>query len=629
MVIKIEAQDGTNMSKFWKKTVSLICMILCGTFFISQPLWSAADQDRGHEVIILFDLSSSAQWCESELFSDDALRQLIYGLPSEWHVGLITFNSNIVNSIAPSVEARTSIHTVLSDPNHVHTYRSPALFSDFALSHTIVLLANNEMAILEPDISSGSAHLANIAVDELISVGLSLHSIDLSDEYVQSDSGDVATRDLAVPEFSFVLDLLPGQNMAQEFSAYLPAEPGDGDSRRILIVAEDDVEHIYVNYNGYVREVELGRRVGIVEVLGAADESVRVEFSSTGQALISAISMQESNVANLTNNGQAMRFWLSGLAEESLFLSSFFDGALVPLFAAGTAPQLGLTIPNVDESSTQDPISQAPVAPVVVSINLPTITDAATDEGTDNGTDETEVNTPVLPEDPPVAYIPEPSPPDDTGNYLHDGDEASSGFNISIFWLVVIAILLALILFFFKRKEQGKKPLTKRGSKAAKKERAKKLRGQKSLPQKSDDNPQKAAPVPVPAVVQESSSPEELLEFAKKFDIYLNQTDTMPAAFALFKMGRTKEVSLQKILRKCSNIRISGELTNTKDIRFILDSSNTLKVVNGSSFKVCVKEIPLQANESRILSQGDNVHIFFEGDRELVLSPRFLYRMSK
>lgn len=620
LIIKIEAQGGTNMSKFWKKTVSLICTILCVTLFVSQTLWSAAyqDRDRSHEVIILFDLSSSDQWYEVGLLSADTLWQLMDGLPLEWHVGLITFDSNIVNSIPPRTDARASVHAVLSDPSYAYTYQIPALFSDSALSHTVVLLANNEMAVVEVDTAYGSARLANTVVEELILIGLSVHSLNLSDEYVQTVPNYLDVRDLAAPEFSFISDLLPGQNIAQEFSMYLFGEPGNR-SRRMLIAAEHDVEHVFVSFNGYTREVEFGRRVGIIEVLDASDDNVRIDFSSVGLASASLASVQESSAINLSNDNQPMRFWLSGLAEESLFLSSFFNGALVPLFMDGTTPQLELVIPNVDEPIPQEPIAPAPMTPVVVTINLPLLPDAiADDEVVDNNTDEEdeEVTSPILAEDPPATYTPELYSPGEIASYPYD-DDASFGFNLPIFWIIFVAILLALILFFFKHKAQDKKSRTK------------KARGQKSLQKKVDNPPPESIPALIPAITQKASNPEELLEFAKKFDIYLSQTDTVPAAFALFKLGRAKEISLQKILRKCSNIRISDDLTNTKDIRFSVDSSNTLKVVNNSSFKVCVKENPLQINESRVLLQGDNVHIFFEGDRELVLSPRFLYQMSK
>ena len=615
-----------NMSIFWKKSVSLICITLCVTLFVSQTLWSASYQDTGanHEVIILFDLNSSDEWHASGLLSADVLCQLVEGLPLEWHLGLITFELDIVNSIAPGADTRASVHTVLSQPEYIHTYRYPALFSDSALNHTILFLSNNELAVLESD----SALIANIMIDELISDGLLVHSLNLSDELTQTEPEYSAGRDLSAPEFSFVPQALPGQSLVQNFSVYLSGEPND--TRRVLIASENVVERVFVSVGGYAAEVEFGRRFGVVEVLETSYELVQVDFSSTGQTSVSIASAQESDALNLANNGLYTRLWLSGLAEDSLFLSSFFDGALVPLFAHGTAPQLGLNLAADIPALPQEPLLQvptaaAPMTPVVVTIDLPQPAEIPADDDNDEDYDENDDDTPAAVQaDPPAATDPPPSaaePHISDETTPADDYEVPSGFNSSAIWIAAVIILLILILFFAGRKMQDKKPQTTRGS-AAKKKHAKKAKEQKTASGKT-------APAPIPVPVKQPEKPEEMFVFAGKFDIYLEHTDTQPGAFALFKLGKRKQASLEKILSKCSNINISGDLANTKDILFAADSSGELKVVNNSDFRVCVKEDQLQLNESRILSQGDNIHIFFEGERKLVLSPRFLYQMPK
>ena len=629
------------MSNFLKKIASLVCIMLCVTLFVSQTLWSAAYQNRGesHEVIILLDLSASDLWYESGILSAEGLSQLMDGLPDSWHVGLVTFDRYIVNSITPSADTRALVHAALSEFRYEHIYRSPTFFSGQALSHTIVLLSNEEMAVLE---FGDSARLANTAIEEIVSTGLSVHSLNLSDTHNQIERDNLDSRDLSAPEFSFVADTLPGQGIAQNFSVYLSGEPSD--SRRVMIASENVVHSVFVSADSHATEVEFGQRFGIIEIGGAYDALVQVDFYAVGQTALSAVSAQDAQSFTSVDSTQPTRFWLTGSAEDSLFLSSFFDGGLVPLFTEGVMPQLGLNITAIDEPPPQvlqqpqlPPTTPTPfvLTPTIVAIDPPTIgagADDADDEDNDDVDNEAneeqgEITEPAQADDPPATYTPEPYTSDETEPYTEY--EESARFNFFIIWFVIIAALLVLLLFLARRKKQDKQPRTKGQSRAAKQERAKRVKEQKAPLKKVKDTPQpKVIPAPIPALTKEAKDPKELLEFAEKFDIYLNQTDTSPAAFALFKLGKGKQVTLQKMLSKCSNMRISGDLAETKNICFAVDKQGVLTVTNDSTFKVCIKDNQLQMNETRTLSQGDNIHVSF-GGRELVLSPRFLYRAAK
>jgi len=120
----------------------------------------------------------------------------------------------------------------------------------------------------------------------------------------------------------------------------------------------------------------------------------------------------------------------------------------------------------------------------------------------------------------------------------------------------------------------------------------------------------------------------DMYKFAGKFDVYLSQTDELPAAYALVKIGSDREISVREILKKCSHFKGISDLPDPEYVYFTLNSKGIFKITNDSDCAVFIRSDRLKVSKRRVLSQGDNVHIKLADDRELVISPRFLFQID-
>jgi len=610
-------------AKLGKEIISILGIMLCGVvgiIFASLTLWSAAQHNMSarHEVVVLFDISSADKWHEAGILAPNTLRETMDALPDDWNIGIVTFDSgmferDMINVISPGADTRERVHTALVRPTRVSFERSPAFFSGTALSKTIVFLSNNEVVILP--IEGASPALADAVIEEIVHGGFIVYratvGLEALEEYDYEENQEPERPPFGSSLFSF---MRPAQSRdaLQNFTIALSEEQGE--LEKVIITSQNPIEYIVISTDDNVLEMEIGQRFAIIEVDNPTSAPAHLDFSVQGSASISTASVQDT---------EQSRLWLSGPAHDSVFLTSIFDGALVPFFAQGIAPQLNL---GAADGNAAEPISIPPVATpqssVIVAFETPTTTPTSSDtqepnddvENDDNNDDNEDDNDdiddePVAANETPVTTTPPVEPPVEPTR-AQQASEPSVGLALnangafaltpSVIMLIATFGVPIIVIGAFLINEKRKARAIRRAKVAARASEAQEL--------------------PVTPLAN------DMFKFAGKFDVYINQSDEFPAGYALFKMKVGEEVSVREILAKCPHFKGLDDLPDPEYVYFTLNSMGTLKITNDSDCDVHIKTEKLKLNRRRTLSQGDNIHITFGEKRELIISPRFLFQ---
>lgn len=610
-------------AKFGREIISILAIMLCGVagiVFASLTLWSAAQHNTParHEVVVLFDINAADKWHESGILAPSTLREMMDALPDDWNIGLVTFDSgmfdkDIINVISPGADTRERVHTALVRPSRVSFERSPVFFSGTALSKTIVFLSNNEAVILP--IEDASPALADAVIEEIVHGGFVVYratvGLEAPDGYDYEEDQEPERPAFGSSLFSF-MSPTQNRNAAQNFTIALSG--GQDELEKVIITSQNPIEYIVISADDNVLEMEIGQRFAVIEVDNLTSAPAQIDFSVQGAASISTALVQDT---------EQSRLWLSGPAHDSVFLASIFDGALVPFFAQGIAPQLnlGAMAEHVAEPINIPPVG-TPQSPVIVAFETPATTqapadtqepdaDIENDNNNDNEDDSDDIDDePVAANEIPATTAPPPAEPTAeptsaqqapvpiTGLALDANGEFA--FTPSVIMLIatfgVPIIVVGGFLINEKRKARAKRR-TKAAARAS-----------------------EALELPVTPLAN------DMFKFAGKFDVYINQSDEFTAGYALFKMKVGEEASVRDILAKCSHFKGLEDLPDPEYVYFTLNSMGTLKITNDSDCDVYIKTEKLKLNRRRTISQGDNIHITFGEKRELIISPRFLFQ---
>jgi len=601
-------RGGAELNQLRKKIVAFVC-VLCTVFLLSQTVLGAVSNElEAHEVIILFDISTSMGWNDTGFLAPDALRQIVSTLPSHWHVGLVTFHAEVADIVPPGVGTRGEIHEILSETGYtdwtnsgVGFAQAMALFSERALSRTIIYMTDGEMAMMPTEAATAEAVvLAEAMVQEITVSGIRVHTIAVGQDFpnvhpdimgLASATGgylfqDVLSEALHDTARELVFDVLGvarnqvGAARMEDsgrgsFTVRLPATGID--SATVLITAESAVENIVVSGSGSSVEIETGQRFAIVKIVRPVDRVFQIDFTASGAS--SANLMLTWDLELMVEGVQFAPFqlWLADQSGENVLASTFFDGRFLPVSMPDMNVEMRVRIDHgylyLDgQDFDGDKLG------LRVQVDL----------------EPFGINTPR----PVRAFVEWPwefyeVPLDDeAAEEVSDLPLTEEKQNVKMSFLVVGTFLILYLLLF--RKPKREEPQTE-------------------MPAAEEP------PVPVP--VQEVQS---TFEFSGKLDLYVTHAGDSRETAYLFQLRKGKRISLQDILRKC---RVSDSFPGIEHVYFEADKQGALKVTNDSNCGVLLKSNLLARLESHMLDYGENVRISWEDGAQLTISPRFLYRI--
>ena len=591
------------MNKRKKRLVFLF--ILCAVFLFSQPSLGVDSADaEAHELIVLFDISTSMSWNDTAFLAPDALKQIIHTLPSYWHLGLVTFHADVVDVVPPDIGTGDAIIAILDGVRYTNFTNSGAgfrqaveLFSDNAQSRTILFVTDGEMAHLPTYTATAEAtRLAEEMIAQITESDIQVHTISIGRDFWATHEAilglahatggtlfqDTLSEELSEVASAMVFDVLGvarsqvgAARIADSMGTFTIRLPAVGiDSARVLLTAESPIDHLVVSGNGSNVGIQRGQRFAVIEVDQPIDPTIEIEFSAVGASHASLILEWDLQLMTETQHDGSTIAWLADSTGELIRLDPLSSTQFFPIDLTLDAvaddriqawkthlETLGINIPNFQEVV----IHTLPPS----SADEPDSADAA-DEGNEG-----------LP--PPVAELPADAPEEAS---VSETARGSTVLGIAILCFALMILLLRTLLRF--RSKQAKQIV--------------------DLPPIQEFDPRFA--------------------FTGKLDLYVTlipSDDTNTPTSHVFRLGKSHTLSLGAILKKC---RIPGTFPGSEQIYFVAEQQGALQVVNHSDGSIFVGATALVEKQSHVLTHGERVRMHDEAERkELLISPRFLYRL--
>lgn len=621
------------MFNYRKKIVALLC-ILCITALLAQPAsgLAASNESEIHEVIILFDVSASMSWNDVGQLAPDALRQIVSSLPSYWHVGLVTFNSDVVDIIPPGLDTRRSIHETLAGTRYsswtnsgVGFFQSMVLFSAQAHSQTIIFMTDGilvspptDHALLTDKEAANAQDFGETMISQIITSGIVVHTIvvgqDLSDAHglimglAPATGGHVfetntsselhrIARTLAFDTLATAHNQADTAQMITStdggFTVHLPTEAID--SARILITAESRIDDVVVSASGDSVEVESGLHFAMVEILRPTGSVIQIDFTTSGESFADLILTRGFEPYPMDDPDQ--------------------EPTDIPEIPVDDPPQETPEMPPADDpveerTSVVWPFIVAAICLLLCLLLLLFLRTKRTEKKSQAQKSQAKKPPAPAPTPAPVRTpAPAPTPaPVQTPPPVRTPAPAPTPAPV---------------------RAPAPAPAPVRTPTPAPVQTPTPTPTPAPTPTPTPIPIPVQAPTPAPVLTQEPQKLEmqSAFDFAGKLDLYILNTTTSAQSTDLFRLGKGKRVSLQDILKKC---RISNKFPGAEHVYISTTPEGDLQVRNGSDYAVSVKSTVLAKHESHVLTHGDN--ICFSGEHDLyklTLSPRFLYRAPK
>ena len=288
--------------------------------FPFQVVIASDSAEQSHELIILFDVSTSMSWNDTAFLAPDALRQIVYALPAHWHVGMVTFNDVVVDVVAPGADTRGEVQAVLNRARYTNWTNSGAgfaqvleLFSENAQHRTIVFMTDGELAHLPTAeaTAEATAHGEQM-IAEIIASDIVVHTISVGQDFPEVHESVMGlapatggtlllaptSRELSAMAAELVMDVFaPTQNqvgaaqMQQSGTGRFVIElPQDGlDYAKILISAEAAISQVVVSASAGNIHIETGARFALVELIEPTERTIQIDFVTEGTSVANLI----------------------------------------------------------------------------------------------------------------------------------------------------------------------------------------------------------------------------------------------------------------------------------------------------------------------------------------------------
>jgi len=598
------------MNTYKKKFVFFLC-ILCTLFLVSQPSLGLESPDSAsHELIVLFDNSTSMSWNDTAFLAPDTLKQIVSTLPTDWSVGLVTFRADVIDVVPPSAGSRDAIFAVLNSIRYTNYTNSGAglrqamdLFSDHARSRTVLFVTDGEMAHLPTYAATAEAVvLAEEMIAQIIDSDIQVHTISIGEDFWATHEAilglapatdghlfqDVTSEELSEVASALVFDVLGvarsqvgAAQITDTLGTFTIRLPAVGlDSARVLLTAEAPIDHLVVSGNGSDVSIQRGQRFAVVEVDRPIDQTIEIEFSAVGASQASLILEWDVRLMSEARTDGVTKVWLVDRMGENVLLDPFSSRQFFPIEVQVQAEGGYLRW----DAATKEGIQAWHMHLRTLGINTPDFFQEPIiqfrpllpdESASAEESDAVNENLPSLAaESPEWSYMFIPVPEQD--------------FPVLTVIVICLALilLLALCLFRFRSKQ-----------------------------------------------TKQSIEPPPIAEFDRRFaftgklDLYVSLIPSDAASLEtshVVRLGKSRAFSLETILRKC---RVPDKFPGADQIYFAADQQGALQVINDSDYPIFVGSDTLAEKKRHILNHGERVRVQDEEEKqELLISPRFLYR---
>jgi len=294
--------------------------------FLAVPVLGDNSVTGHHEVMIMLDMSSSMGWDGQDIREDgvqlapDSLRQFVATLPSFWHIGLVTFNSTVVDFVPPSGNSRPVIDDLLRNVRYSYSTNTGAallqaveLFSENALSRNIVFLTDGRILHIPARYTwitlREAEELLDTAINQIVDYEIPVHILMIgnrfgNDRYFVNPANNLPEltggelllapnvnelnqriSELMFGRFSVNSQFIAVGNFSPDVrgSFTIPLPDVSIGTARVLITSKRPVTDVSVSGIAESINIQHGRRFASIEIINPADQIFNIEFTTSGR----------------------------------------------------------------------------------------------------------------------------------------------------------------------------------------------------------------------------------------------------------------------------------------------------------------------------------------------------------
>lgn len=315
----------------WKQAYSHICFIslLCLIIF-HMPLRAAgADlpEYNSRAVVFALDASNSMNSNDRSRLAIDSIAQLIYSLPSNYSVGIVAYNTDVVaaSGMADSggrdsiMEAANAVRYTGYTNAGVGLARAMELLDTVEASQkTVVMLSDGEIVMQNDAATAASSSQFQSAVASAKESGTVIHVIGLGSDMentantIFSASAETGGSNYHAPRAEDIQQavdaiLLDQLNVKKTTAAVVDADGGteelditipsaNASTVRILFISDSPIRNLVADFNaGSVRQVS-GTHYTLLELARPTAENVHVRFQGEAGSQVNVDIITEYHV---------------------------------------------------------------------------------------------------------------------------------------------------------------------------------------------------------------------------------------------------------------------------------------------------------------------------------------------
>ncbi|HML32145.1 vWA domain-containing protein [Sporomusa sphaeroides] len=284
---------------------------------------TAAETVKRHEVVFLLDVSNSMNTTDAEKLAPDCLEEILYVLPSNYSVGLVTYGSDVQTAM-PLDAKREQVGAALRQVNYIGytnagagLERALTLFKDSTADKTVVLLSDGEIMLDNPAATRASEEQFNRAMQAAVQRGIRVYTVAIGDSgnvpqaniydsanrqgmlFNVSDAaqlGDVAKK-LLYKVFGIAKTAVSsGELQNDTVHVRLPLARSDSIHKaKILLTSTVPLSNIGASYTAQSGETLNGKRFAVVNLQQPQSEAVQLHLGTAGGGNMQADLILEMN----------------------------------------------------------------------------------------------------------------------------------------------------------------------------------------------------------------------------------------------------------------------------------------------------------------------------------------------
>lgn len=539
------------------------------TLFYCIASFSSAQMAPSRAIVFMVDASNSMNANDSQALALDAVREMVYTLPSDWPVGLVAYNTGVQVDCEMRLD-RKAVASALDAVRYEGYTDAGAglaravqlLEAQQAAEKAIVLFTDGEIMLEDAVKTAQSKQMFDTARAKAADLGVSIYTVALGGlrdrpeiniygaekKLYEAASAEalagIARRILFEPFAVPRLSVSGGGVLSDELRVKFPlAQSARLERARILLVSDSPVGAVSANYQAGDGTVEQGRRFALVDLQRPQGEAAEIRLDFARNSRIWADLLLEMRaeilteaVAGTEEDRLQVRLTPVDAANRSLKLLAdpYFAEKSVPVFVDGEELRA-----EVDEGALCFSVPADPVRTAQVKV------------------DYAALGVHVIAPETVEVFI---APPKAYGKLLAAA--------------ALCAALLAALLWWRRRP--------------------------------------KSAPEIAPLVGP--------YEYAGMLRLYVMQapddSDVAPMVYNLYRCFDRQEISLGAILESC---KLSFALPGAPKILFAPGANKALVLTNRSDCTVLKNKELLVKGRSCLVHFNEGVHITFEDERSAML----------